>query len=353
MTKPPRVLGEDPRGVRAAARARGLIAGAESQRSQGHAPAAARLLLEAAALLVDAADRAPTVRERQDRWDLATSLHRRARRMDPATGPERNLERAAEPNKPSETPGPVPARAHLTFDDVVGMEGVKDEIRRKIIYPLQHPEIYGKYGQAAGGAILMHGPPGCGKTFIAQAAAGESGAAFFPVQLADVLSQYVGGSERALRDLFGAARTNRPSIIFLDEIDAIGGDRDQQQADHGRRLLNQLLTLMDGVTQDGTKALDGILVIGATNRPDSLDPALVRSGRFTTKLAIPLPDERTRRSLATGRLGPLEAGTRKDTVETIVQATEGGNAADVVAACDEVLMGRILAEIEGRQAADG
>lgn len=327
-------------GGAAAGRARGLLAAAERHEGQGDHGEAARLYFQAAAALLEASEGAPDGRTAQVRLEMATALHQRGLRLrggekPVVTVPANGQQQVAALPEPAKSP-------RVTFADVAGMEGVKRELHDRILLPLRHPEVFRKYGKTAGGGVLLYGPPGCGKTFIARAAAGESGAAFFPVQLADILDKFVGGSEKALRDVFAAARQARPAIVFLDEIDAIGSSRLGQQSDHGKRLLNQLLTLMDGATADGEDPLDGVLVIGATNLPEALDPALVRAGRFDAKVEVPFPDEPARRGIAERALAKLVIGP--EVLDQVVRDTEGQNAADVVAVCDTMVMEQIRSE---------
>lgn len=333
-------------GAVAHGRARGFLVSARDLEIQGKQQDAALLYHRAAASLLEAAEAAPDARTRTLRRDLAWSMHQRGRRLEGGIA-------AVSAARPSADAGMVEAPAvallparnpTVNFADVVGMEQVKESFRRRILLPLSHPEVYRKYGKTPGGGILLYGPPGCGKTFIAKAAAGESGAAFFPVQLADILDKYVGGSEKALRDVFQAAKAHRPSIIFLDEIDAIGSDRQQQQNDHGRRLLNQLLTLMDGATQDGEHPLDGVLVIGATNIPQALDAALVRPGRFDQRLEIPPPGLDALTAMAAKHLSAL--GPNSDALRRQIEELGHTTPADVMGWCDEVLLERIAQECE-------
>jgi SpoVK/Ycf46/Vps4 family AAA+-type ATPase len=180
----------------------------------------------------------------------------------------------------------------LKFDDIAGMEKVKEMIREYIVYPLQDPELARKYGKLGGGGVLLYGPPGCGKTFIMKAAAGECNANFINVKLSDVLDMYVGNTEKNIRNIFETARKNAPSIVFIDEIDGLGGRRDQMKdsAQYMRMAVNQLLYEMDGVEARN----ENVLVVAATNAPWDVDPALRRAGRFTKLVYIGEPDEKMR-----------------------------------------------------------
>jgi len=177
-------------------------------------------------------------------------------------------------------------RPKLAFRDVGGMESLKEEVRVRIIYPLQHPELYKAYGKAAGGGLLMYGPPGCGKTYLARATAGEIRAAFLSVGISDVLEMWIGNSERNLHALFEQARSHAPCVLFFDEVDALGGRRADMASGSGRQLINQFLAEMDGVESSN----EGVLVLAATNAPWHVDPAFRRPGRFDRVLFVPPPD---------------------------------------------------------------
>jgi len=184
-------------------------------------------------------------------------------------------------------------RPRINFSDVGGMDKVKDEVRMKIIHPLEHPEIYKAYGKPIGGGILMYGPPGCGKTHLARATAGEVKAAFISVGINDVLDMWIGNSERNLHELFAQARRNRPCVLFFDEVDALGASRSDLRGSAGRQLVNLFLMEMDGEKSSN----DGVLILAATNAPWGLDPAFRRPGRFDRIIFVPPPDEPARAAI--------------------------------------------------------
>ncbi len=178
----------------------------------------------------------------------------------------------------------------ITFADVGGLDDLKDEIRLKIVLPFQQPEIYKAYGKKRGGGILLYGPPGCGKTMLARATAGECNAEFFAVSIDQVLDMWFGESERKLAELFALARAKAPAVVFFDEVEAIGASRQQLRHSAGKTLVNQLLSELDGVGDRN----DGLLIMAATNAPWHVDSALRRPGRFDSVVFVPPPDEAAR-----------------------------------------------------------
>lgn len=174
----------------------------------------------------------------------------------------------------------------VTFKDVGGLDDIKREIDLKIIKPLEHASIYAAYGKKIGGGILLYGPPGCGKTFLARATAGEINAGFINVTLNDILDMWIGSSEKQLNAVFEEARDNVPCVLFFDEIDALGAKRSDLRQSAGKNVINQFLAELDGVEASN----EGVLVIGATNVPWHLDPAFRRPGRFDRIIFVPPPD---------------------------------------------------------------
>ncbi len=196
---------------------------------------------------------------------------------------------------PDSAPGGAEVeRSKLTFADVAGMEAVKESLRVKLLLPIQQPELFAAYGKRAGGGVLLYGPPGAGKTHLARAAAGELGASFVDVGLADILDMYVGSSERNLRATFDLARRNRPCVLFFDEVDALAARRSDMRQAHTRQLVNQFLAELDGVDQH---ANEGVLVLAATNAPWYIDVAFRRPGRFDQLVFVPPPDAAARAAI--------------------------------------------------------
>ena len=173
------------------------------------------------------------------------------------------------------------------------MEALKEEIRMKVLHPMQNQELFKAYGKAVGGGVLLYGPPGCGKTLISKATAGEIDANFFSLGLHQVLDMYIGNSEKNLHQIFQLARDNAPSVIFFDEVDALAADRKDMRQSAGRTLINQFLSEMDGTDSNN----DGVLIIGATNAPWHIDPAFRRPGRFDKIIFVPPPDEEARSAI--------------------------------------------------------
>jgi AAA+ superfamily predicted ATPase len=207
---------------------------------------------------------------------------------------------SAPPAAPAGTPAPPDRasaeveRSGTTFADVAGMEAVKEALRVKLLLPVQQPELFAAFGKRAGGGVLLYGPPGGGKTHLARAAAGELGASFVNVGLADILDMYIGSSERNLRATFDMARRNRPCVLFFDEVDALAARRSDMRQAHNRQLVNQFLAELDGVDQN---ANEGVLVLAATNAPWYIDVAFRRPGRFDQLVFVPPPDASARAAI--------------------------------------------------------
>lgn len=219
-------------------------------------------------------------------------------------------------------------RPGVGFRDVGGMDALKEQIGLKIIHPLKHPEMYRAYGRPIGGGILMYGPPGCGKTHLARATAGEVDATFISVGIHEVLDMWIGQSERNLAELFKQARDQAPCVLFFDEVDALASRRSDFRTSAGRPLINQFLSEMDGI--DGGN--DGLLVLAATNAPWHLDPAFRRPGRFDRVLFVPPPDVPARAAI----LEILCRGKPADRLDydKVARKTDGFSGADLKAVVD-------------------
>jgi len=216
----------------------------------------------------------------------------------------------------------------LNFSGVGGMETLKEEIRMKIIYPLQHAELFKAYDKKIGGGVLLYGPPGVGKTLISKATAGEIQANFIALGLHQILDMWIGNSEKNMHEVFELARQNAPSILFFDEVDALAADRRDLRQSAGRNLINAFLSEMDGAESDN----DGVLILGATNAPWHIDPAFRRPGRFDRTLFVPPPDE-------AGRAAIIEVMAQKKPIaeldpRALAKKTEGFSGADLKAVFD-------------------
>ena len=218
------------------------------------------------------------------------------------------------------------------FDDIAGLDEVKDAIQLRMILPLQHPEKAQKFGIRPGGGLLLYGPPGTGKTMLARAVAGEIDAPFYSVSPADILSRWVGDAEKNIDKLFTSARKHTLAVIFIDEIEAMLPRRDAVESPVMQRLVPQVLAELEGVDKERNNPL---LFIGATNKPWALDEAVLRPGRFDEKIYIPLPDAAARKAILWHHFGdkPIDPDLQ---VDTLVDRTAGFSGADLVGLANRV-----------------
>ncbi len=233
----------------------------------------------------------------------------------------------------------------VRWDDIGGLGNVKEHLKEAVEWPLQNPRLFERLGVRPAKGVLLYGPPGTGKTMLAKAVATESGANYISVRGPEVLSKWVGESEKAIRQIFQKARQAAPCIIFFDELDSISPQRGSRMGDSGvtERIVNQLLTEMDGMI-----LLKNVVVIAATNRPDLLDPALLRPGRFDEIIYVPPPDKDAR--LAIFKVHTKRMPLAKDVdLGKLVEATEGYTGADIEAVCREAAM---FAARENREATE-
>ena len=231
----------------------------------------------------------------------------------------------------------------VSYEDIGGLKEEVKKVREMIEIPLKRPELFEKLGIAPPKGVLMHGPPGTGKTLLAKAVASESDAHFIAINGPEIMSKYVGGSEENLREYFEEAEENSPSIIFIDELDAIAPKREETNGEVERRTVAQLLTLMDGLKSRGQ-----VVVIGATNRPDSLDPALRRPGRFDREIEIGVPDTEERKEVLEIHTRNMPLAEDVD-LDKIANITHGCVGADLESLCKEAAMRvvrRILPKIQ-------
>lgn len=221
-----------------------------------------------------------------------------------------------------------PATGGVRLEHVAGMEAVKRRLQLSFLGPLENPELRALYGKSLRGGLLLWGPPGCGKTFLAQAIAGELGAKFISVGLDDVLDMWTGQSERNLSALFTEARDKAPCVLFFDEIDALGQKRGNLRGSAGRNVVVQLLAELDGVDSNN----DGVFVLGATNHPWDVDTALRRPGRFDRTLLVLPPDDAARAFILAAQLA--ERPTEGIDLSAIARKTGGFSGADLVHLCE-------------------
>ena len=243
-------------------------------------------------------------------------------------------------DKPADSNGDIPK---VSYDDIGGLSDEVKKIREMVELPLRHPELFKRLGVEAPKGVLLHGPPGTGKTMLAKAVAGETSSNFTYIGGPEIVSKFYGESEGKLREIFKEAEENAPSIIFIDEIDSIAPKRDEVSGEEERRIVAQLLALMDGLKSRGK-----VVVIGATNRPNSIDEALRRPGRFDREIEIKIPDR-------DGRLEILQIHTRgmplaNDVdIERLADLTHGYAGADISALAKEAAMAalrRVLPEVD-------
>ena len=217
-----------------------------------------------------------------------------------------------------------PAEAEVTFADVGGLDEIKAQIEKRIILPFQKPALFAKFKKKAGGGILMYGPPGCGKTLLARATAGQCKATFFNVAIEDVLDMYIGESERKLHALFEKARASTPAVMFFDELEALAGKRQHTREQTSSKLVSLFLSEMDGFVKNNS----GVLILAASNVPWAIDPAFRRPGRFDRVLFVPPPDRTARVGILKILLGGRPVATNIDH-EAIAQRTSGFSGADL------------------------
>lgn len=328
-------------------RQRGLDA-----RRAGQWDSARVYLLEAARAILLLAKQAQTPELQQARRETASRLLELARDCEQAKRTHRRISTTAnaphQPDASTESSAQtsqwiVREKPSVRFDDVAGLDEVKEEIRLKMIYPFVHADLAEKFGIRAGGGILLYGPPGTGKTLLAKATAGELDATFFRISPADVLSKWVGEAEQNIKKLFDAASEEPRSVIFIDEIEALIPARRDEGSSVMQRVVPQILQGMEGFDK---KKNTPVLFLGATNVPWQLDPAVLRPGRFDEKVYIPLPDFPAR-----VRLLELYLGTRPlaDHVsfQALAQRLEGYSGADIKYICDRAALLPFLQAVAG------
>ena len=218
----------------------------------------------------------------------------------------------------------------ITFDDVIGLDNVKDLIYKMVVYPFKYQDIYKAFKRDSGGGILLYGAPGTGKTMIAKAIANEIDAKFFSIKCSDIVSKWFGESERKVKEIFESANRYKKSIIFFDEFDSLGSDRENKGLQGNNRIVSELLSQIDGFDSNPNST---ILLIASTNKPWNIDSALLRSGRFNKKIYVGLPNQNSRLSLLIHQLKDIP--TDNIDYNKIVDRTDGYSSADIVELCNE------------------
>jgi len=232
----------------------------------------------------------------------------------------------------------------VSWEDIGGLEEVKQSLREAVEWPLTQPEVFKRMGINAPRGILLYGPPGTGKTLLAKAVASESKANFISIKGPEVLSKWVGESEKAVRELFKKARQVAPTIVFLDEIDSIAPRRGEFDGSHvTESVVNQLLTSIDGL-----ESMEGVVIIGATNRPDIIDPGLLRPGRFDRLILIPAPDKRSR--LEIFKIHTKNMPLAKDvSLDDLAERCINYSGADIEGLCREAAMLSLRSDIKAKE----
>ncbi|MFN3527878.1 MAG: AAA family ATPase, partial [Candidatus Altarchaeaceae archaeon] len=234
---------------------------------------------------------------------------------------------------------PATKRKEVTYEDIGGLKNAVEKIKEMVELPLKHPELFERVGIDPPKGVLLYGPPGTGKTLLAKAVANETNAYFVSINGPEIIDKYYGESEKKLRNIFAEAEKNAPAIIFIDEIDSIAPKRESISGEVEKRVVAQLLTLMDGL-----KERKNIIVIGATNRPDDIDPALRRPGRFDREIEIGVPDKNGRKEILMihTRGMPFEDEKNKEALlDEIASSTHGFVGADLSALCREAAMNAV------------
>jgi transitional endoplasmic reticulum ATPase len=318
---------------------------------KGEYAAAKSFLTEAAGCMVELAEQAKSPEIQRQREELAAELIDLAKDCGryaaaPADKRPRPRVRAAEKDDDGADASDwiVRDKPKVGFDDIAGLDDIKQEIRLKMIYPFSHPELAQRYGIAVGGGLLLWGPPGTGKTMMAKAVAHEIDATFFVISPAQMLSKWVGEAEQNVRKLFEAAKAEPKSVIFIDEIEALVPKRQSDTSTVMARVVPQILQELEGFDRNGERAL---LFVGATNRPWMLDEAVMRPGRFDTKVYVGLPDAPARYKLLEIHLAdkPLAEDVE---LGALCDKLNGYSGADIKYICQEAAQEAFLDALNGQ-----
>lgn len=288
---------------------------------------AAECMIDIAEANADATQRAEQESYARELIELAKDCDKRAKHAGAGGGRPRERAKDDDAGGADASEWVLREKPTVRFDDIAGLDDVKQEIQLKMIYPFAHPELAQRYGVDVGGGVLLFGPPGTGKTMIAKAIACELDATIFVVSPAQLMSKWVGEAEQNVRKLFEAAKQEEKSVIFLDEIEALVPARRSNDSTVMQRVVPQILQELEGFDRKAGRAL---LFLGATNEPWSLDPAVLRPGRFDAKIYVPLPDAAARFRLFEIYLSKLPLDDDVD-LAALVERTAGYSGADIKA----------------------
>ncbi len=311
--------------------------------------AAKPYLIQAAECMIELAEENPDDAERAEQESYARELIELARDCDrkarAGTRGRSNRDRARddEDEGPSADDWIVKDKPNVRFEDIAGLDDVKDEIQLKMIHPFRHPDLARKYGIDVGGGMLLFGPPGTGKTMIAKAVATELDATMFVISPAQIMSKWVGEAEQNVQKLFDAAKAEEKAVIFMDEVEALVPKRRGQQSTVMQRVVPQILQELEGFDRKAGRAL---LFLGATNEPWQLDPAMMRPGRLDVKVYVPLPDAAARFRLLEIYLGKRPLDDDVDFAR-LVELTAGYSGADIKAIASRSASRPFLESING------
>lgn len=309
---------------------------------------AAECMIELAEANADAKQRAEQESYARELIELAKDCDRRLKRgaggrgVGPAARGGREKARDDDAG-PDASDWVVREKPNIRFDDIAGLEDVKEEINLKMIYPFRHPEFARRYGIDVGGGLLLYGPPGTGKTMIAKAVAAELDATMFVITPAQLMSKWVGEAEQNVRKLFEAAKAEPKAVIFIDEVEALVPKRRSSDSTVMQRVVPQILQELEGFDRGAGRAL---LFMGATNEPWSLDPAMLRPGRLDAKVYVPLPDPAARFRLFEMYLGKRPLSDDVNFAD-LVARTEGYSGADLKAVCERAATRPFLEAVAG------
>ncbi len=311
--------------------------------------AAKSYLTDAAECMIEMAEAAKTDETRRQHEELAAELIDLAKDCDSRHKSPAQARRVRQREKEDDSGADasdwiVKEKPEIGFDDIAGLEDVKQEIRLKMIYPFAHPELAAKYGITTGGGVLLYGPPGTGKTMMAKAIAHEIDATFFVISPAQILSKWVGEAEQNVRKLFDAAKAEDKSVIFIDEIDALVPKRKSDTSTVMQRVVPQILQELEGFDR---KAEQALLFVGATNKPWSLDDAVLRPGRLDARIYVGLPDAPARFKLLEIYLGDKPLADDVDFGD-LCDRLEGYSGADIKNIAQQAAQAPFMEAIAGK-----